>query len=67
MIQRILAIRPTDAALPDVGGHRSRRRLVLLAAAFTVLVEVLSIAGVLPPVKIGRLPLSLSLIPALGL
>ena len=67
MIQRILAIRPTDAALPDVGGHRSRRRLVLLAAAFTVVVEVLSIAGVLPPVKIGGLPLSLSLIPALGL
>lgn len=67
MINRLIQISPTDAALPDVANEGARRRLVLWASAFTVVVEVLSIAGVLPPVKIGRMPLSLSLIPALGL
>ena len=44
-----------------------RRRLVLSMAAFTTLVEALSVAGLLPSVRVGRLDLSLAILPALGL
>lgn len=44
-----------------------RRRLVLAMAAFTTLVEALSVAGLLPSVPVGRLDLSISILPALGL
>ena len=45
-----------------------RRRLVLSMAAFTTLVEALSVAGLLPSVRVGRLDLSLAIlrIDALG-
>ncbi|CAN5524191.1 hypothetical protein BH10ACT1_BH10ACT1_07160 [soil metagenome] len=45
----------------------SRRRLVLLMAAFTTAVEVASIAGAVPDIPFGSLDLPLSIIPALGL
>lgn len=44
-----------------------RRRLVLAMAAVTTAVEALSMGGILPSVPVGRLDLSLSILPALGL
>lgn len=45
----------------------SRRRLVLLMAAFTTLVEIAAVADLVPSIPVGSLDLNLSLIPALGL
>lgn len=44
-----------------------RRRLVLAMAAFTTVIEILSIAELVPTVALGTLDLPLSIIPALGL
>lgn len=44
-----------------------RRRLVLAMAAFTMAIEILAIAGLVPDVRIGSIDLSLSIVPALGL
>lgn len=44
-----------------------RRRTVLSMAAFTMVVEILGLMGLLPTVKIGALDLPISVIPALGL
>lgn len=51
----------------QVGAPGSRRRLVLVMAAFTTLIEILSLAELVPTVPIGPLDLPLSIIPALGL
>jgi hypothetical protein len=45
----------------------NRRTLVLGLSGITVLVEVLSLAGLLPPLWIGGLGLSFSLLPAMAL
>ena len=45
----------------------SRRRLVLLMAAFTTAVEIASITKAVPAIPFGSLDLPLSIIPALGL
>ena len=45
----------------------SRRRLVLAMAAFTTVIEIASIANVVPSFQLGSLDLPLSAIPALGL
>lgn len=53
---------PVTAAPPNL-----RRRLILAMSAFTMIIEILAIAGLVPDVRIGSLELSLSIIPALGL
>lgn len=55
---------PGVAVAPAAG---ARRRLVLAMAAFTTAIEILSIADVVPGIRVGALTLPLSVIPALGL
>jgi hypothetical protein len=45
----------------------SRRRLVLGMALVTMLVEIAAIAGALPPIWIGPIPVPLSFLPGMGL
>ena len=64
------ATRPTAAEAPAAGRdrwHVDRRQLVLALAGVTTFTEVLSIAGLVPDIEIGGLPLSMSLLPALAL
>jgi hypothetical protein len=58
------ALAAADPTAPRLGG---RRRLVLAMAAFTTLIEILSLADLVPSIRIGLLDLPLSIIPALGL
>ncbi len=58
---------PDPSSLATDAPAGSRRRLVLGMALFTTVVEILSIADLVPSVPIGGLELPLSVVPALGL
>ncbi len=58
---------PPEEAGPDIGRPGSRRRLVLVAAAATVLTEISVLLGATPSIEMGGLDLSMSIIPALAL
>lgn len=59
--------RPVDDGSTDEAATSGRRRLVLVMAAFTMIIEILGIAQLVPAIPIGSLDLPLSIIPALGL
>ena len=64
----LLATSQTNAPLGQATTPApSRRNLILAMAAFTVVIETLSIAGLIPLVPLGSLALPVSIIPALGL
>ena len=58
---------PTEEPGPDLGDPGSRRRLVLLASALTVLTEISVLLDITPTIPMGGLELSMSVIPALAL
>jgi hypothetical protein len=60
-------ILPPDEPGPDIGRPGSRRRIVLVAAAFTTATEIAVLAGVAPYLELGGLSLSLSAVPGLAL
>lgn len=66
-LPQVAAAPATAHALAADAPAGSRRRLVLLMAAFTTLVEIAAIAELVPTIPVGSLDLNLSLIPALGL
>lgn len=55
------------AALDADAPAGSRRRLVLTMALVTMLVEIASITGALPPLWVGGIPIPLSFLPGMGL
>ncbi len=59
----------SDADTLDVhpASPTARRSLVLTMAFITTVIEALSVAGLVPDVRVGTLELSLGLVPALGL
>ncbi len=58
---------PTDPFGVDIGEPGSRRRLVLAAAAVTVITEISGLVGITPAIGLGGLELSMALVPALAL
>jgi hypothetical protein len=52
---------------PETPAFGPRRRLVLLAATFTTVIEALVVTDLLPTLPVGGIQLSLAIIPALGL
>ena len=55
------------AALATDAPAGSRRRLVLTMALVTVLVEIAGIAGAIPPIWVGGIPIPVSFLPGMGL
>ena len=62
-----IAAVPADAPTTRVEQLSNRRTLVLGLSGITMLVEILSIGGLVPKLWIGGLPLSFSLLPAMAL
>lgn len=58
---------PPEQAGPDLGRPGSRRRLVLAAAALTVLTEIAVLLGITPSIEMGGLEVSMAIIPGLAL
>lgn len=58
---------PPDVPGPDLGAPGSRRRLILMGAALTMITEILSLLRLLPLLHIGGINLSASTVPALAL
>jgi membrane protease YdiL (CAAX protease family) len=58
---------PPEQPGPDLGAPGSRRRLVLIGAALTVVTEICFLTGVAPEIEMGGLDLSMAVIPALAL
>lgn len=58
---------PPDVDPTGIAARGTRRWLILVMAGFATVVEALSVAGLVPDIRVGALDLSLSLIPALGL
>lgn len=58
---------PPDEPGPDLGQPGSRRRLILVAAALTVLTEISVLIELTPEIELGGFSLSMSVIPALAL
>lgn len=61
------ATAPSGSMVTIAGRITTRRNLILALAGITALTEVLDIAGLVPPVPVGGLDLSASLVPALVL
>lgn len=55
------------AALETDAPAGSRRRLVLTMALVTTVVEIAAIAGAVPPIEVGGIPIPLSFLPGMGL